>query len=159
DVDVQPNELGCDGWKQVGLSVRGAVLHDEIAPLDIAQLRERAFQRSDVRGHPFLRHHAEVADAVHASRLLCRSGEGGRKHSRDGPKEHAPVHYSTTWSARARSDCGIVSPSALAVLRLITRSNLVGCSIGSSLGRDPRRMRSTKYAARRPSAAGLAEYA
>src|SRR5437870_10277461 len=37
-----------------------------------------------------------------------------------------------TWSARNRIDCGIVSPSNLAVLRLITRSNLVGCSTGKS---------------------------
>ena len=29
-----------------------------------------------------------------------------------------------TWSARRRSDCGIVSPSAFAVLRLMTSSNL-----------------------------------
>src|SRR5262249_10543636 len=39
-----------------------------------------------------------------------------------------------TWSARARSDGGIVRPSALAVLRLMTSSNLVGCSMGKSPG-------------------------
>ena len=37
------------------------------------------------------------------------------------------LHFSTTWSARTSTDCGIVSPSAFAVLRLITSSNLVGC--------------------------------
>jgi hypothetical protein len=36
-----------------------------------------------------------------------------------------------------------VSPSALAVLRLITSSNFVGCSTGRSAGRAPFRMRST----------------
>jgi hypothetical protein len=36
-----------------------------------------------------------------------------------------------TSSARASSDGGIVSPRALAVLRLMTNSNLVGCSTGS----------------------------
>jgi len=35
--------------------------------------------------------------------------------------------YSITSSARASSDGGIVSPSALAVLRLMTSSNFVGC--------------------------------
>src|SRR5476649_922937 len=34
--------------------------------------------------------------------------------------------YSMTSSAWVSSDCGTVRPSALAVLRLITRSNLVG---------------------------------
>src|SRR5690349_5789817 len=35
-------------------------------------------------------------------------------------------------SARSRSACGIVRPSALAIFILITSSNLVGCSIGKS---------------------------
>jgi hypothetical protein len=42
--------------------------------------------------------------------------------------------YWITWSARWSSVCGIVSPNAFAVLRLITSSNLVGCSTGSSAG-------------------------
>src|SRR5437773_8356395 len=36
------------------------------------------------------------------------------------------------WSARSSSDCGIVRPSALAVLRLMTSSNLVGCLTGAA---------------------------
>ena len=47
--------------------------------------------------------------------------------------------YSITLSARARKDSGMVSPSALAVFRLTTRSNLVGCSTGRSSGLMPRR--------------------
>jgi hypothetical protein len=42
--------------------------------------------------------------------------------------------YSITSSTR---DSGIVSPSALAVFLLITRSNFVGCSTGSSAGLAP----------------------
>lgn len=42
-----------------------------------------------------------------------------------------------TSSARTRSDCGIVSPIALAVFRLMTNSNCVGCSTGRSPGRAP----------------------
>jgi hypothetical protein len=45
--------------------------------------------------------------------------------------------YSITSSAVASSVWGIVRPSALAVLRLITSSNLVGCSIGRSAGLAP----------------------
>jgi hypothetical protein len=51
--------------------------------------------------------------------------------------------YWITWSARSRSDCGIVSPSAFAVLRLITSSKLVGCSTGRSAGFAPLRILST----------------
>ncbi len=42
--------------------------------------------------------------------------------------------YWITSSARSNSSFGIVSPSAFAVLRLMTSSNLVGCSIARSLG-------------------------
>src|SRR5262245_5478319 len=43
--------------------------------------------------------------------------------------------HSNTWSARWSSAGGTVRPSALAVLRLITSSNLVACSTGRSAGR------------------------
>ena len=39
--------------------------------------------------------------------------------------------------------CGIVSPSALAVLRLIANSNVVGVSTGKSAGLAPRNILST----------------
>src|SRR4029450_1043760 len=58
--------------------------------------------------------------------------------------EHAL--YSMTWSARPSTDGGIVRPRTLAVLRLITSSNLVGCSTGRSAGFAPLRILSTKYA-------------
>ena len=51
--------------------------------------------------------------------------------------------YSITSSARASSDGGTVRPSALAVLRLMTNSYLVGACTGRSAGFSPLRMRST----------------
>src|SRR5438105_6956570 len=63
--------------------------------------------------------------------------------------ERPPVHHWITSSARSSIVGGIVSPSALAVLRLITNSNLVGCSIGRSPAFAPRRILSTEAAARR----------
>src|SRR5262249_34733059 len=53
--------------------------------------------------------------------------------------ELAPLH-SITSSAMASSLSGIWRPSALAVLRLITSSNLVGCSTGNSAGFAPLRI-------------------
>jgi len=46
-------------------------------------------------------------------------------------------------SARPSSEGGIVSFRALAVLRLMTSSNLVGCSTGRSAGLAPLRILST----------------
>src|SRR5215204_2873807 len=57
------------------------------------------------------------------------------------------VAHSITSSARARSVGGMVRPRALAVLRLMTSSNLVGCSIGRSAGLAPLRILSTCVAA------------
>jgi hypothetical protein len=48
--------------------------------------------------------------------------------------------YSITSSAATSSVCGTVRPSAFAVLRLMTKSNLVGCSTGKSMGFAPLRI-------------------
>src|SRR5258706_11409009 len=59
-------------------------------------------------------------------------------------RTHAPQQtYSITSSARRSNEVGTERPSALAVLRLITSSNLVGCSTGRSEGLAPLRILST----------------
>jgi len=58
-------------------------------------------------------------------------------------------HYSITSSARESSAGGTVRPIAFAVLRLMTRSNIVGCSMGRSAGCAPFKILSTSEAARR----------
>jgi len=55
---------------------------------------------------------------------------------------HTAIH-SITSLARASSDGGIMMPSVLAVLRLITSSYFVGDCTGRSAGFSPLRMRST----------------
>src|SRR5436853_2755736 len=69
--------------------------------------------------------------------------------SRESCDQLATIDHWVTSSARSNSDCGIVIPSALAVLRLITSSNLVGCSTGSSPGFAPLKILSTKLANRK----------
>ncbi len=56
---------------------------------------------------------------------------------RDEHEPSAEGGYGITSSARRSRESGTVSPSAFAVLRLMTRSNLVGCSIGKSPGLAP----------------------
>jgi hypothetical protein len=67
---------------------------------------------------------------------------------------HSPLHL-ITFSPRMRTSGGIVRPRALAVFKLIARSNFVGCSTGRSAGLTPFRILSTSRAASRPSAAKL----
>src|SRR6478736_1051933 len=88
------------------------------------------------------------AIAVYASRPLSpvatqHSLPSGR-YSLLGPDFHrldrasfAWRTYSITSSARASSVGGTSRPSALAVIRLITRSNLVGCTTGRSAVLSP----------------------
>src|ERR1700738_1731198 len=57
--------------------------------------------------------------------------------------------YSITSSAIARSCGGILRPSALAVLALMTNSTLVDCVTGRSRGVSPLRMRAAQTPTRR----------
>src|SRR5262245_54181182 len=55
-----------------------------------------------------------------------------------GPRlGNSPVHYWMISSARTSSDWGMANPRALALLRLMTSSNFLGCSRGSSPGLVP----------------------
>src|SRR6516162_10577388 len=76
----------------------------------------------------------------HPLALLRASRERPRhRRAADQRYELAPPH-SITSSARASSVGGTSRPSAFAVVRLTTRSNLVGCSTGMSPGLAPRRI-------------------
>src|SRR5205807_1284004 len=91
----------------------------------------------------FVRAH-QHADAPHALAQLraCRERPccRGDAQQRD---ELATPHHSITSSARTSKVGGTSKPSALAVLRLMMVSYLVGASTGRSAGLAPRKMRST----------------
>src|SRR6476661_7272478 len=69
-------------------------------------------------------------------------GSHQRALAADAARGHPP-HHSITSSARASSVGGISKPSALAVLRLMTSSYLVGACTGKSAGFSPLIIRST----------------
>src|SRR5947207_14421326 len=75
----------------------------------------------------------------------CKAALRGAAEERD---EFAACH-SITSSARCCRNQGTSRPSALAVLRFTTSSNLVGACTGRSPGFSPRRTRSTYDAASR----------
>ena len=127
-----------------------------------AQLRRRveaaafataALEPSVAPRRPGWRRHVPMAAALLALAALVVAAAKPQR-TVAVPVEHASVMlatalmtYSMTRSARSRSDPGIVSPSALAVLRLITMSNFLGCSTGRSPGLAPLRILSTYAAA------------
>src|SRR5262245_56158589 len=93
------------------------------------------------------RFHKGAAAAPPSSVMNCRRlTRSPRPRARAGCSEGAPLHlrdHSITSSARASSVAGTSRPSALALLRLITRSYLVGACTGRWEGFSPLRMRST----------------
>src|SRR4051794_28650822 len=86
----------------------------------------------------------EYADAPHALALLrARRERPCYRRAAEQRDELATARHSITSSARASTLAGTSRPSALAVLRLITSSYLVGACTGGSAGFSPLRMRST----------------
>src|SRR2546426_6200187 len=77
-----------------------------------------------------------------AAREQCATDQRDKKRDVLAEEPTSRCHWITS-SARKSSDCGIVSPSALAVLRLMTSSNFVGCSNGRSPRFAPFRILST----------------
>ena len=69
----------------------------------------------------------------------CRRGAWAG--DRSGTISDIMLIHSITSSAATRRGCGTLIPSALAVLRLMTNSNLVGCRTGRSAGFSPLRIR------------------
>ena len=82
------------------------------------------------------------ADATHALALLRARRERHRRRAAEKGDELAAFH-SITSSANARSFAEISRPIALAVFRLRTNSNLVGCTTGRRAGFSPLRTRPT----------------
>src|SRR5262249_34029268 len=90
----------------------------------------------------------EHADAPHSLALLRARRERPRgSRAAEQCDELAPFHHSITSSARASTVGGSSRPSALAVLRLITSSYLVGAGTGRSAACSPLSRRSTYAAA------------
>src|SRR5262245_46840748 len=88
-------------------------------------------------------------EANNRQRLLLRARrERPSRRAADERDELAPPH-SITSSARASKVVGTSRPIALAALRLITSSYLVGACTGRSAGFWPLRIRSTYWAAER----------
>jgi hypothetical protein len=119
-------------------------------------------------------HNRRHACVVYNREVRAVSRNGGFVRQKQGKRSreyHGGTHLATvrrkadhahiaaqriTSSAWNSSVGGIVSPSALAVLRLMTSSKRVGCSTGKSAGLAPFRILSTCVAPCRHRSGGLA---
>src|SRR5215475_14211993 len=142
------NQLRRQGAQSIASPLSPAIFDLDFLALDVSCLFQRLMERGQTPRVRLRRCAAEKSDHRHP-RLLRTCPERPRGCAAEQRDECAPPH-SITSSARASSVGGTSSPSALAVLTLMTRSNLVGCSTGMSPGFAPRRILSTMPATRGP---------
>ena len=134
-------EIGRERGKPIQLSLGVAILYGHVLAFGKACLPQPFVKRRDLR--PQNRGRASEQQPYYRHRLLCARRERPRcRRTAEERDELAPPH-SITSSASVSRLSGMVSPSALAVLMLMTKSNLVGWSTGKSLGFSPLRMRPT----------------
>src|SRR5213593_3099392 len=119
------------------LAICISILDEQILTLEVAHVAQ--FRAERINGT--LRIDAGIAREIayphRSDRLPLTSERCRQRPKREPAEERAPVHHWMISSARTRSDCGIVNPSVFAVFRLMTSSNLVACSTGSSPGFVP----------------------
>src|SRR5262249_23595835 len=120
-------------------SLRPPILDDDVAAVDPAELTKPLHESGDPLALGRSRARTQEPDSVR--RLLRAHRERPRCcRAAEQSDEGAPSH-SITSSARASSVGDTSIPSAFAVARLMTKSNLVGCTTGKSAGLAPLRMR------------------
>src|SRR5262245_36488433 len=135
------DQLGRSVAEPLGTALRSPQLNNEILPLDIAEVAQtlpKSIQNLWGRAPTM-----EQTNPVHLCRLLRRGGERRHedaKRKQDGERHR--LHWITS-SASTKRCGGMVSPRALAVLRLMTNSNFMGCSTGRLAGLVPLRILST----------------
>src|SRR5262249_9751152 len=130
-------QIGCCRRQSIVLAfLRPAIFNLKVPTLDITDFTKALAKCSDE-----LRIGGEAAEkADHWCLLLRLRNKRPRRRAAHERDERAPLH-SITSSARASSVGGTVRPSILAVSWLMTISNFVDCTTGSSADLAPLRIR------------------
>ncbi len=159
DIGLQRQQFARQPGQPLDPAVAPAQHQRIVPPLGIAVLAHALAQRVDPRAMRVLRAMHQNGDERTPRLRLRSTGETNDLQREQCPAQDARREeiHSITSSARTRMDCGIVMPRALAVLRLTTSSNRVGCSTGKSAGLAPLNILPTKCAARRQISRVLAE--
>src|SRR5262245_49946188 len=136
-------EAGHKRRERLELPLPPVVLGRDVLALNIAGFIKALTERSGTARGDFRRPGTYESDDWHHRLLPARSDRPRRRRAAEQRDELATTDHSITSSARANSVGGTMRPIALAVLRLITNSYLVGCWIGRPAGFSPLRIRST----------------
>jgi len=134
------DEIGCKRRQPIIVILRPAVFDRYVLALDIAGLLKALEERNgEVLVFVINGQSAEIPN--HRRRRLLGPRRERPRHRAPEPRDESPALHWIMSSAVANSVSGMVKPSALAVFRLMTSSNFVGCMTGRSEGLSPLRMR------------------
>ena len=141
-VGRERDQFRCVTAQSVGIAAGSAVIDPDVLTIGPTQLLQRLLECGEaglsfrvLRGQIH-----EYADPPHALGLLrAQTASSTRRRAAEKRDELAPPH-SITSSAIESSAGGTSMPSARAVCRLMTNSNLVDCSTGRSAGFAPLRI-------------------
>ncbi len=143
DINLERNQFGRKSGEPLELPLGISIFNHDVAALDVTEVTQSLTEGLSQVGIR-VQVDRQPAYSSNLGRLLCLGGEWrGEETTGQSADERPPRGHWITSSARCSSDGGIVSPSAFAVLRLITKSNLVACSKGRSPGLAPFRILST----------------
>src|SRR5262249_3814475 len=145
DIRTECDQLRGVFASTLGIAGAPTLVNPHVATLDPARLPQAIQKRCQTRlSIRTIRGYAhEHADAPHVLAGLLSARRKRPRSRAAGQGDEVPPVHSITASARASTLAGISMPRALAVLRLMTSSNLVGACTGRSAGFSPLRMRST----------------
>src|SRR6516165_9593826 len=140
-IDLESDELSGNLAEALGIPLRPTILDRQGATLDPAEFAQSLNKGGSPCTPGRRRARSKEPNDRHLRWLLRARRE--RPRSRAEQRDELAAFHSITSSARASSVGGTSRPSALAVVRLMTRSNLVGCCTGRSAGLAPLRILST----------------
>src|SRR5262249_46716830 len=133
-------EIGCERRQPIILILRPAIFNGNVLTLDMAGFLQ-ALEERNGDDLVFIVSGLGAEEPDHRHRRLLRPRQQRPRRRGPEPSDERPPLHCITSSAVANSVSGMVRPRVLAVLRLMTNSNLVGCSIGILAGFSPLRMR------------------
>src|SRR5262249_53162530 len=137
----------CECGQSVELAASPTKLNYDVVAFEEPPLAQAFTERGEHTLRVLRRPAAHEPNHRHRGLLRARR-ERPRGRTAEQRDELAAAAHSITSLASASNLSGTVRPSTLAVVRLMMRSNLVGCSTGRAAGFAPRSILSTKLAAR-----------
>src|SRR5262245_31210619 len=132
--DLSANQFGRQLRQSIVLVLGEAVDDCYVLALHIADVFEAQAECAQTVRHRVRRSGIKEPNHRHGRLLRAHRERPRGRRAAEQRYEVAPADHSITSSASASSLSGIWRPSAFAVFRLITNSNLVGCWTGSSPG-------------------------